>query len=136
MRARFRWCLPALLLLWPLLALANEVDIPELGVRVTTLPDNASQPLVAAHDGGYEATTRLGSAQFNIFRDDGPAPAGSDVAEPTYRAILDEKFPDSVKSKTQGAPTAVGGHSAWTVVDAREAGALTAYTCVTYLLVD
>lgn len=136
MNARVGPRLGALLLLWPLLALANDVDVPALGVRLTALPDNASQPLVSTHGDGHEATTRLGSAQLNIFRDDGPAPAGSDVAEPSYRAILDAKFPDSVKSKLQGAPTAVGGHPAWTVVDAREEGSLTTYTCVTYVIVD
>jgi hypothetical protein len=136
MNERAGWCLAALLLLWPLAALAGDVDVPELGVRLTGLPDNASHPVVMAHDGGYGATTRLASAELNIFREDEPAPAGSDVAEPSYRAILDAKFADSVKSKTQGAPTAVGGHSAWTVVDAREEGSRTAYTCVTYVLVD
>jgi hypothetical protein len=136
MRVRVGLCQVALFLLWPLAALANELDIPALGVRLTAAPDNASQPVVTAHGGGYEATTRLGSAVFSIYREDDPAPVGSDVAEPSYRAILDAKFADSVKSKTQGAPTAVGGHPAWTVVDAREEGSLTAYTCVTYLLVD
>ena len=136
MNERIGSCLAALLLLLPLVAVANEVEIPELGVRLTTLPDQASRPLVSPQSGGSEATTHLGNAELSIFREDDPAPAGSDVAEPSYRSILDAKFPDSVKSKTQGAPTAVGGHAAWTVVDAREAGALTAYTCVTYLLVD
>jgi hypothetical protein len=136
MNVRVGACRLALLLLWPLAALASEVDIPELGVRVANLPDNASQPIVAAQGSGYEAKTRLGGAVFSIFRDNDAAPAGSDVAEPSYRAILDAKFADNVKSKTQGAPTAVGGHPAWTVVDAREEGSLTAYTCVTYLLVD
>ena len=136
MNERVGRCLAALLLLWPLAAPAGEVDVPELGVRLATLPDSASQPVVMAHDGGYAATTRLGSAELNIFREDNPAPAGSDVAEPSYRALLDEKFAGSVKSKTQGAPTAVGGHAAWTVVDAHEEGSRTAYTCVTYVLVD
>jgi hypothetical protein len=126
----------ALLFLWPLAALAGQVDVPELGVRLTTLPDNASQPVVTSQAGGYEATTRLGTAVFTIFRENNPAPGGSDVAEPGYRATLDAKFADSVKSKAQGAPTAVGGHSAWTVVDAHEEGSRSAYTCVTYVLVD
>lgn len=143
MHVRFRLALVALLFLlslqltlWPLTALASQVDVPELGVVLTTLPDNASQPVVTSQASGYEATTRLGKAVLTIFRENDPAPGGSDVAEPNYRALLDAKFSDGVKSKTQGAPTAVGGHSAWTVVDAREAGSMSAYTCVTYVLVD
>ncbi len=45
-------------------------------------------------------------------------------------------FGGSVDSRSHGAPTAVGGHSAWTVVEARESGSATVYTCVTYVIVD
>jgi len=42
-----------------------------------------------------------------------------------------------VESKTLGAPTSVGGHSAWTVVDAHSGSSeLMHYTCLTYVIVD
>jgi len=128
----------ALLTLWPPTSQAADLDIPELGIRLTALPPGAAKPQVLEQTGGYEATTRLGSAVLNIYRADDPVPAGSDVAEPNYRAMLDTRFGKGVESRTDGAPTAVGGHSAWTVVDTRQARSSSerGYICVTYVIVD
>jgi len=52
------------------------------------------------------------------------------------RARLDAMFGGFVDSTTHGAPTAVGGHSAWTVVEARDSGSATIYTCVSYVIAD
>jgi hypothetical protein len=128
-------------LLLPLAAHADAVDIPELGVRVTTLPSAATQPQVtqgSQHPGVYDAVVHLGLALLTISREDDPVAPGSDVADPGYRAQLDRRYPGGVESKTLGAPTAVGGHSAWTVVDVREQGSsdLNRYTCLTYVIVD
>jgi hypothetical protein len=135
-RLRGSWL--ALLFVWPLASQAADVDVPELGIRLTTMPPAASKPQVEEQAGGYQAETRLGSALLSIYRQDNPVPAGSDVAEPNYRAMLDARFGNVVESKTEGAPTAVGGHSAWTVVDARESrgSQQTDYICVTYVIVD
>ena len=42
----------AALLLWPLAAYANDVDVPELGVRLGTLPDGMTQPQVTQRPAG------------------------------------------------------------------------------------
>jgi hypothetical protein len=127
----------ALLLLAPLAVRAEDVDVPELGVRLTSLPSGAVKPEVIAQPGGYQLTTGVGAAVFSVYRDDAPAPAGSDVASPAYRASLDARFNKSIDSRSQGAPTSLAGHSAWTVVDAqREDSAHTLYVCVTYVIVD
>ena len=126
------WCL------WPLAAYAGSVDVPELGIRFAALPAGASEPQVSAAQRGTQLTTALGPAVLRIYRDEQPAPAGSDVASPDYRASLDARFDKSIDSRSEGAPTAVGGYGAWTVVDARpaESAASTAYICVTYVIVD
>ena len=131
----------AAVLTWPLAGRANDVDVAELGIRLVALPSAASQPEVNAvtqPPPGYGAVTRLGPAVLNIYREDDPLPVGSDVADPNFRALLDRRYRGSVESKTLGAPTSVGGHSAWTVVDAREGGFSepTHYTCLTYVIVD
>jgi hypothetical protein len=131
----------AAVLTWPLAVRANEVDVAELGIRLTALPSAASQPEVSAvtqRPAGYGAVTRLGPAVLNIYREDDPVPIGSDVADPNYRGLLDRRYRSSIESKTLGAPTSLGGHSAWTVVDAREGGSSepTHYTCLTYVIVD
>ena len=131
----------AAVLTWPLAGRANDVDVAELGIRLVALPSAASQPEVNAltqPPPGYGAVTRLGPAVLNMYREDDPLPVGSDVADPNFRALLDRRYRGSVESKTLGAPTSVGGHSAWTVVDAREGGSAepTHYTCLTYVIVD
>ena len=124
-------------LLWPLAAQANEVDIPELGIRLTAVPSAATKPQVNEQTAGYAAVMHLGAAELNIQREENPVPAGSDVADPKYRALLDRRYQESVESKTLGAPTSLGGHSAWTVVDARSGSPeVTHYTCLTYVIVD
>jgi len=133
--------LPLLALLFSSFAArADEVDLPELGVHLTGLPSAATKPQVrdaSEYPGGSGAVLRLGAAELDIFREDDPVPPGSDVAEPGYRASLDRRYHGNVESKTLGAPTSVGGHNAWTVVDARGgSGDLTRYTCLTYVIVD
>lgn len=134
MRERSAWWLVAVLS-WPLLCRAADVDVPELGVRLGSLPEGAAPPQVSAAPGGYEAVTHEGVASLSIFREDQAAPAGSDVADPHYRATLDHKY-KSVESKDQGAPTALAEHSAWTVVDMQHTSGSTRYTCLTYVIVD
>jgi len=127
-------------LLLPLTAHADDVDIPELGVRLTALPSSATQAQaqVTQHPTGYDAVMRLGTASLTISREEDPVPPGSDVADPRYRAQLDRRYRGGLESKALGAPTSVGGHNAWTVVDAHEQGSaeLTHYTCLTYVIVD
>jgi hypothetical protein len=127
-------------LLWPLVARANELDVPELGVRLTGVPSALTKPEVTEvteRPAGYDVVMRLGTAVLNIYREEDPVPAGSDVADPGYRALLDRRYHGSVESKTLGAPTSLGGHSAWTVVDARGGSSeLTHYTCLSYVIVD
>jgi len=128
----------AAVLLAPLAAHGNDVDLPELGVRLGTLPGGMTQPQVTQRAAGYDAVMRFGLATLEIFREDDPVPVGSDVADPRYRALLDRRYRGGVESKTLGAPTSLGGHSAWTVVDAREdsSAELTHYTCLSYVIVD
>ena len=128
------------LLFRPFAVQADEIDVPELGVRLTGMPSAATKPQVSEATqppAGYGALLRLGAAELNIFREEDPAPPGSDVAEPGYRAALDRRYHGNVESKTLGAPTSLGGHNAWTVVDARSgSGEVTRYTCLTYVIVD
>jgi hypothetical protein len=125
-------------LLWPLTLWANDVDVPELGIKLTQLPSDADKPQLTQASQGSELTTHVGAAMLTIFRDSTPVPAGSDVADPGYRATLDARFDRTIESKSQGAPTAIGGHSGWTVVDTHpgQSPSTTVYTCVSYVIVD
>jgi hypothetical protein len=127
----------AAILVWPLAGHADEVAVPELKLRLTALPAAVSKPQVAAQPASDTATLQLGPAVLAIYRDKALAPPGSDVADPKYRAALDARFAYTLDSKTQGAPTNIGGHSGWTVVGVRPgASAATEYTCLTYVLFE
>jgi hypothetical protein len=126
----------AAVLLLPLAGYADEVDVPELKLRLTTLPEAVSKPKVATLAGADTATLQLGPATLTIYREKALAPAGSDVADPKYRAALDSHFAYTLDSKAQGAPTNIGGHSGWTVVSVKSAVSGTAYTCLTYVLAE
>ncbi len=126
----------ALLVSWPLACLAGDLDVPELGVRLADLPEDAAKPQVTEHSGGAEMTTTAGAALLSIYRTEVPEPVGSDVASPHYRASLDRRFGSDIDSQMQGAPTSLGGHSAWTIVDARPQSGHTLYVCVSYVIVD
>jgi hypothetical protein len=127
----------ACLLLWPLALYADALDVPQLGLKFASLPDGVSKPLITEAAAGHEVLIQLGKASLRVYRDNGAVPAGSDVASPAYRARLDAKFGKRIESTDQGAPTAVGGHGAWTVVEARPTGtADTAYTCLTYVIAE
>ena len=127
----------AALLLWPVGGRADPMDVPELGLQLTTLPAAATKPQLTTQPSGSTVTTQLGPAVLSIYRDNGTEPAGSDVASPKYRASLDARFAHAIDSRSQGAPTNVGGHSGWTVVEARTPGDReTKYACVTYVIVE
>ena len=128
----------ASLLLWPLALYAEAaLDVPQLGLKFASLPDGVSKPVITQAAAGHEVLIQLGKATLRVYRENGTVPAGSDVASPGYRAKLDAKFGKRIESTDQGAPTAVGGHGAWTVVEARPAGPTdTAYTCLTYVIAE
>jgi len=129
--------LVTLMLLRPAAGWTDNVDVPELGVKLTGLPSGAVKPQVMPRAGGHELKTSVGDAVLTVYREDAPAPAGSTVASPAYRASLDGRFEPLIDSKTEGAPTAINGHSAWTVVDAhRGSRTQTEYLCITYVIVD
>lgn len=132
------WALLLLVALRPLTggAAVPDVDVPALGLSIMRVPPGTSAPQVSERPDGYEMTIGLGVAVMRILRENGPVPPGSDVASPAYRARLDAQFRADVESATQGAPTVVGGHGAWTVVHAHAGDRGTAYTCVTYVIVD
>lgn len=115
---------------------ADALDVPELHLQLGQLPPDASKPAVTHEAAGTELTTQLGPATLTIYRDNAAAPPGSDVAEPQYRASLDARFDRSIDSKSQGAPTSVGGHSGWTVISVHPAAGSVLYTCLTYVLVQ
>ena len=135
---RRAYVLCSMLLLWPLAASADGIDVPALGLSIASLPEGTSEPQVSELPDGSQMSVQLDKAVLRIYRDSAPVPPGSDVANPAFRASLDARFHERIESQAQGAPTALGGHGGWTVVAATpaETPAATLYTCITYVIVD
>ena len=129
---RVSWCVLTAFL--PAGALADDIDVPELGVRLNGMPDWVQMAPVAARADGFAIIGRAGDAQLEVYREE--ASASGDVASPRYRAQLDERFDPTVDSRDQGAPTSVGGYNAWTVVATHPQGTGTRYVCITYVIAD
>src|SRR5438309_398808 len=107
----------------PVMGHANEVDVPELGIKFFDLPSSASTPQVNERPAGYEATVYMGefATSLSIYRQENPVSPGS-IADAAYRASLQTEFDDNSEWKGKGTLTAVDGHDAWTIVDTRRAG--------------
>jgi TonB family protein len=115
----------------------KKVEIPELGIHMSGLPDGVTLPLVMRRFDGYQANLRIGAATLTLARLEDPVPAVSDVRDAAYRAIQQVTLDEDLGPKAHGETTAINGHAAWTTVSARRTDNGTGvYTCVTYVVVD
>jgi hypothetical protein len=117
----------------------NKIEIPELGIHMTDLPDDVTTPQVIRRVDGYQANLRIRTATLTIARLEDPVPAGTDVRDAAYRAIQQAAFDEDFGPKAHGEATAINGHAAWTTFSARRTGyngTVAFYTCVTYAIVD
>jgi TonB family protein len=126
----------ALFYVFPLPCEAAIVEVPELGIKFADFPDDQPRFEVDERPGGYHAQARVGKAVLNLYREEEPVPVDANLADSSYRAILDAKFHASVKSAKDGAATSLGGHAAWTVTQRTRAGPYVAYSWLTYTIVD
>jgi TonB family protein len=128
----------ALTFLFPLTLYAKDVDIPELGIKLTQLPDDAGAAQVRERPAGYEARLQLGTDTFlAIYRQDDPVAPGN-LSDPDYRNSLLAGLDASKKSKSKGGIASVGGHDAWILTNAEQLGPLplVTYSLSSYLVVD
>ncbi|HEY6925031.1 MAG TPA: hypothetical protein VI653_16270 [Steroidobacteraceae bacterium] len=128
----------ALVVAWSNLAFAKEVDIPELGIHIPSLPVQATNPEVQQRFDGYEATLRVGQAILRAARLEDPVSLNSSVNDAAYRAAQLALLHHRLGPNSHEQATILAGHAAWTGVDASRVGAdsPTDYFCYTYVIVD
>lgn len=115
----------------------KKVEIPELGIHMSGLPDGVTPPLVVRRFDGYQANLRIGTATLTLARLEDPVPAVSNARDAAYRAIQQVTLDEDLGPKAHGEATAINGQGAWTTVSARRTDNGTGvYTCVTYVVVD
>jgi hypothetical protein len=115
------------------------IEIPELGIHMSGVPDAVAPPEVLRRLDGYQGTLHFGTATLTIARLDDPVLAGSEVTDAAYRRIQQVAFDEDLGPKAHGEATAIDGHAAWTTFSARRTGydgTLGQYTCITYAIVD
>lgn len=124
-------------LLWPVIAQAAPVDIPELGVRLPDLPPGATAPKVVDKLIGYLASFQVGNTYVGILRLLDPVPAGASVADRRYRSSIREYLVDDIVPARHEGPTSIAGQSAWSVcgAEARSDSAVS-WHCDYYLISD
>lgn len=120
------------------IAYGKEVDIPELGVVLPGVPDNASGPQVIERPSGYAATLQIGMTDLSVYRDDKTVPSNASLANAAFRATLQALPEGKPEPGAKTAMTIVDGHEAWTWVAAHREGPspFVIYDCVTFVIVD
>lgn len=124
------------LLLAPFASHANEVELPELGLRVIGLPSGIATPQVNERPAGYDATIDFGAGTFiSIYRQEKPVSPGS-LLDADYRKSLLTNVDAAKDVRSAGKIISVGGHDAWMVIDAHVPNLLQIHACALYVVVD
>src|ERR1700683_4009843 len=142
-----RWAIAsvAFVVLRPLAALAEPLEIPQLGIRIANLPSGEIKAQVTRRVDGYEATLHLGTGVLTLARLDDPVPPGTSIGDAGYRKIQQADFHEDLGPDVFEQAATVAGHDAWTrfsahrwtsVVPQGLADDSIRYTDVTYVIVD
>ena len=141
--------LGALLLWCPLVGHGADLDIPEIGVYLTHLPNGSTKSQLSEALDASSIRVRIGSVTLFIQRLDDPVPAGVSITDRAYRKALQENFGDDLGPKADGQATTVSGRAAWTLYSAVRSpdivlgpppsapvARFASYTCVTYVIAN
>ena len=121
----------------PLIAHADPLDIPEVGVRMPDVPAGASAVKVTDLLIGDVATFHVGQVNVAIMRLLEPVPAGASVADRRYRSSMREYLVDDLFPTRHEEPTMIAGHEAWSACGAEaQADSGVNWHCVYYLISD
>jgi hypothetical protein len=124
---------------WPFLAHSKELEIRELGVKFSEIPDAATAPSLTERPEGYEGEIRFEDAAVFVYRADDLVPAGSSLADASFRAAVVARNDNPRAPKSAGQLTILDGHEAWAYVEVSRPVAylpVSSYTCILFAIVD
>lgn len=130
--------LVALLLLQPVIGYGTEVDIPEIGVRLTNLPEGATKSKLFQRLDAYSISVQIGGVPLSIMRLEDEVPVGVTLTDAAYRTALQENFGDDLGPKSHSQATSISGNTAWTMFSAVQPipAPVVDYTCITYVIAN
>lgn len=127
-----------LLLLYAVASHSTEIEVPEMGVRLTNLPEGTTKSKLFETLDSYSTSVQIGSVSLNIMRLEDPAPVGASLTDATYRKALQDNFGDDLGPKARGQTTFISGNTAWTLFTAVQPipAPVVDYTCITYVIAN
>jgi hypothetical protein len=125
-----------MVLLCPIAGYATDVDLPEMGIRISNLPAGATASKVAEYADASSVSVHVGDAVLHIERLSDRVPSGSTVADSSYRQSLQANFRDDLGPKARTQATSISGFPAWTMSSATLLAPVSTatYTCITYVV--
>jgi hypothetical protein len=137
MKVGWREACEGLALVWPLIAHAAPLDIPELGVRIADAPPAATTPKVTDWLAGYTASFQVGVAAAAVERLSDPVPATATLADRRYRSGVHEYFELNGVDGRREARTSIAGQDAWSMCGAEaQPDSSVHWHCAYYLVAD
>lgn len=120
----------------PLAAHAVDVDYPDLGVKLTNLPQSAKAGRVGESLQGYSARILFGdeATSAEIYRFDEAVPEGS-ITDKSYREALNKQLGVPETEAPINKPVTLAGQLAWMTGFAQGFGPMAVYRCSFYLVV-
>jgi hypothetical protein len=123
--------------LLPLTCVASEVELPELGITVSDLPELVAKPTADERPRGYEAIARFrANVTLTVYRQDDSVTPGS-LEDGGYRAAVLAPLGQPQDWKDKGRVASSGGHEAWITFHEIRLGTVSAANRITlYTVVD
>ncbi len=116
---------------------AKELDVPELGVKFTNVPDQTSVPRMGERKTGSEVSVAFGGALIYVFRADDAVPDETDTTTDIFRDALVARRDNPIRRRSNGHRAEIAGHAGWAFINVEQtAPGLAQYTCIVFLVVD
>ncbi|HYM41776.1 MAG TPA: energy transducer TonB [Steroidobacteraceae bacterium] len=120
-----------------MLAAAERLDIPELGVRIPDLPARATALKVVDKLVGYSASFRVGRVHAGVLWLSDPVPTEATVTDRRYRRSVRDYLFDNIHHGGHEEATSIAGVDAWSNCGAESFGGPDVqWHCTYYLISD
>ena len=119
---------------------ASDLDSPDLGLRVTSLPDAVGRPLTLKRPHGWGALAQNPEVVIDLYRQEEPLPASLLISDQQYQNSLLSSYESGLMAEGRQLKAGkIGGRDALILIGAGRVPArhtIVHFYCHVYLLVD